>query len=325
MSMPPGVEGCLPGQSAWPGYVLMPPPTHPPTQRVYYSYFERRHQDEAFEDEDNVVEDAKRLKHEADTETNLEIKCHKYLQAIMLFSISASRTESLGDKINAYNMYDQTLHLIKYVMKLTNSKNAKKDTDLRLVVMSLRAQSLLNLRLYKMKRHELKDYQRTIQDVLAKSGEEEGDQQQQAGQISPTPSPAGSEGSNCSKSSGYTSSGEQRLPGVLTPPTAPPICLSIPKNVMQNQYNFCSYLSQCHELWEQADLYVSRGQCEDFFIQLDQECGPLTLHSSLKDLVYYTRRGLRTLSASPSDEAANVAPFFHPPGPSEHDHKSAMK
>ena len=25
---------------------------------------------------------------------------------------------------------------------------------------------------------------------------------------------------------------------------------------MQNQYNFCSYLSQCHELWEQADLYV---------------------------------------------------------------------
>ena len=114
---------------------------------------------------------------------------------------------------------------------------------------------------------------------------------------------------------------------------------------MQNQYNFCSYLSQCHELWEQADLYVSRGQCEglfylslvltlslnflspDFFIQLDQECGPLTLHSSLKDLVYYTRRGLRTLSASTSDEAASVAPppFFHPPGPSEQDHKSVLK
>ena len=29
---PPGVEGCLASQSAWPGYVLMPPPTHPPTQ-----------------------------------------------------------------------------------------------------------------------------------------------------------------------------------------------------------------------------------------------------------------------------------------------------
>ena len=52
-------------------------------------------------------------------------------------------------------------------------RSLKFKTDFRLVVMSLRAQSLLNLRLYKMKRHELKDYQRTIQDVLAKSGEEE--------------------------------------------------------------------------------------------------------------------------------------------------------
>ena len=49
-------------------------------QRVYYSYFERRHQDEAFEDEDNVVDEAKRLKHEADGETNMETKCRKYLQ-----------------------------------------------------------------------------------------------------------------------------------------------------------------------------------------------------------------------------------------------------
>lgn len=282
----PWSTGCL-------NEALMPPPSHLP-QRVYYSYFERRHQDEAFDDEDNVVEEAKRLKHEADGEANMETKCRKYLQAIMLFSVSGSRTETMGDKINAYNMYNQTLHLIKYVMKLTTSKNAKKDIDIRLVVMSLRAQSLLNLRLYKMKRHELKDYQRTIQTALEASKDEEGEQP--AGQISPTPSPAGSEGSNCSKSSGYTSSGEQRLPGVLTPPTAPPVCLSIPKNVMQNQFNFCSYLSQCHELWEQADLYVSKGQCEDFFIQLDQECGPLTLHSSLKDLVNYTRRGLSTLS-----------------------------
>jgi len=294
---PPDPSLLPPAHPTWPG-CLMPPPLKPPvftTQRVYYSYFERRQQDEAFDDdEENVVDEAKRLKHEADQETNMETKCRKYLQAIMMFSVSGSRTEMMGDKINAYNMYIQTLHLIKYVMKLTASKNNKKDVDIRLVVLSLRAQSLLNLRLYKMKRHELKDYQRTIQDVLAKSEDDQPATEQ--GQISPTPSPAGSEGSNCSKSSDYYSSGENRMPGVLTPPTAPPICLSIPKNVMQNQYNFCSYLSQCHELWEQADLYVSKGQCEDFFILLDQECGPLTLHSSLKDLVNYTRKGLASIS-----------------------------
>jgi len=294
---PPDPSLLPPAHPTWPG-CLMPPPQKPPvfaTQRVYYSYFERRQQDEAFDDdEENVVDEAKRLKHEADHETNMETKCRKYLQAIMMFSVSGSRTEMLGDKDNAYNMYIQTLHLIKYVMKLTNSKHNKKDVDIRLVVLSLRAQSLLNLRLYKMKRHDLKDYQRTIQDVLAKSEDDQPATEQ--GQISPTPSPAGSEGSNCSKSSDYYSSGENRMPGVLTPPTAPPICLSIPKNVMQNQYNFCSYLSQCHELWEQADLYVSKGQCEDFFIHLDQECGPLTLHSSLKDLVNYTRKGLASIS-----------------------------
>ena len=165
-----------------------------------------------------------------------------------------------------------------------------------------------------MKRHELKDYQKTIQDVLARS-EDDQPASEQPGQISPTPSPAGSEGSNCSKvrreifswisssiicrfragnnirnisditwremslnnsnpisllqSSDYYSSGENRMPGVLTPPTAPPICLSIPRNVMQNQYNFCSYLSQSHELWEQADLYVvKRGIFEGKTSQL---------------------------------------------------------
>ena len=57
---------------------------------------------------------------------------------------------------------------------------------------------MLNLKLYKMKRHELKDYQKTIQDVLARS-EDDQPASEQPGQISPTPSPAGSEGSNCSK------------------------------------------------------------------------------------------------------------------------------
>ena len=59
----------------------------------------------------------------------------------------------------------------------------------------------MNLKLYKMKRHELKDYQKTIQDVLARCEEDQPAlaASEQQGQISPTPSPAGSEGSNCSK------------------------------------------------------------------------------------------------------------------------------
>ena len=113
----------------------------------------------------------------------------------------------------------------------------------------LRAQSLLNLKLYKMKKHELKDYQKTIQDVLANSEDEQASSEHGHNITMSTPSPAGSD---------YHSSGEDRL----SPPTAGPVCLSIPRNVMQNQYNLCSYLSQSHELWEQADIFVAQGTCE---------------------------------------------------------------
>ena len=64
---------------------MMLPPPHPP-KRVYFSYFERRHQEnEAFDDEEenvDVVDEAKRLKHEADQETNMNNRCRKYLQVI---------------------------------------------------------------------------------------------------------------------------------------------------------------------------------------------------------------------------------------------------
>ena len=52
-----------------------------------------------------------------------------------------------------------------------------------------------------MKRHELKDYQKTIQDVLANSEDEQASAehgQNRTEQMS-TPSPAGSEGSNASR------------------------------------------------------------------------------------------------------------------------------
>ena len=159
-----------------------------------------------------------------------------------------------------------------------------------------------------MRRHELKECQKIIGDHIQKAssasqasvnqGSNDSNSPNNAAgngtTISPTPSPAGSEGSVCSKSSGYTSSGEQNIPpgggstslsygrstyGVLTPPTngaagytigqntnvatgATIQHLSVPSQVMEKQYQFCSYLSQCHELWELADLYTYRGHCK---------------------------------------------------------------
>ena len=76
--------------------------------------------------------------------------------------------------------------------------------------------------------------------------------------ISPTPSPAGSEGSVCSKSSGYTSANELMGAGGLQPP----LSLTVPQSVMQKHHQYVNYLSQCHDLWETADLWAQRGHCE---------------------------------------------------------------
>ena len=42
----------------------------------------------------------------------------------------------------------------------------------------------------------------------------------------------------------------------------------------------------------------------DFIIRLDQTCGPLTLHSSVKELVKYTQEGLGYLSKEKEESAA---------------------
>ena len=90
---PPDPSLVPPGSNhpSWGGPGMMLPPPYPglAPKRVYYSYFERRHADsEAFDDdEENVVDEAKRLKHEADQETNMNTKCRKYLQVCIHFVV----------------------------------------------------------------------------------------------------------------------------------------------------------------------------------------------------------------------------------------------
>jgi len=307
-SMPPAHPTYLPSNGAVGNISLMPPPRG-------YSYAMRRQMELLdYEVEQNVeneaqTNEAKRIKHEADNEANLEAKCSKYLKAFTMFILTAYKSEKDGQLGNAFNHYDQILRLIKCVMKRVipktkASSSPKEIPDARLVVMSLRLQALLNLKMYKLKKHEHKELQRTISDILSKEKDKDEDSNSQVlnpqvdqPHISPTPSPAGSEGSNCSKSSGYTSSGEGRIPGVAAPlTTVPPVCLNIPRSTLYKQYTIANYLSQCHELWDQADNFAIKYSVEEFFQRLDEECHPLSLHSAINHLLVYTRRGLDYIS-----------------------------
>ena len=115
--------------------------------------------------------------------------------------------------------------------------------DSKLTILSYRCQSLLYLKLYKLRKNELKEISQELEELL-KNG-----------------------------------------------PSIP-----VPKSLIQKQYNYSSYLTQCHDLWDNAKIFVVQGNCSEFSVYLEQTHGILNLDSSLKDLVKYTQAGLDYLT-----------------------------
>ena len=156
------------------------------------------------------------------------------------------------------------MYFIPFFLSNFRSESALADNKCnKLAILSLRCQSLLYLRLYKLRKAELRECQSKLEDLLNQATKN-GLLMSPGG--SPTPSPAGSEESGYSKSSGYTSSGE--LP--ITPAassssggsTLSERNMSVPHILMHQQYHYSYYLTQCHELWEMADLFTTKGQCQ---------------------------------------------------------------
>ena len=62
---------------------------------------------------------AKKLKHEADKESNnRERQAMKYLEAVLFFILCGSTTETRGDHAAAYTMYKETLNLVQHVTRV---------------------------------------------------------------------------------------------------------------------------------------------------------------------------------------------------------------
>lgn len=282
---------------------LMPPPENKVEAEAAENYATAN---QVYEDPSaNQVKDefqvymnhAKKLKHEADRDSsNRERQALKYLEAVLYFILCGCTTENRNDPAAAYTMYKETLNLVRHVTRPLRSAEMTGTANNKLAILSLRCQSLLYLKLYKLRRNELRECQQKLEDLLnnpIKNGTSPpGGGASGGGGSSPTPSPAGSEESSYSKSSGYTSSGEYTN---IIPP-APGYNLSVPHTLMSKQWHYSNYLTQCHELWEMAEVFTTRGHCQDFIAHLDESCGTLTLHSSLKDLVNYTRAGLDYLA-----------------------------
>ncbi|XP_037568760.1 AF4/FMR2 family member 4-like isoform X1 [Dermacentor silvarum] len=268
--------------------------------------------------------EAKRLKHEADREVHRTAQAVKYLEAVLYFILTGNAMEhGRADLDNVYRMYKETLTLIKHIsskfQKLQN--DAYGSIDNKLAVLSLRCQSLLYKKLYELHKNDVRENMRALTEFqkcplgklasppLAPAGIRLQRSPCQPSPHSPTPSPAGSVGSQSSgysscelASNGHGGSRQQPattatvVPAIATAAAAPlPGAVALPQSqylMLQRQLANLTCLYRCHELWEQADSLTSRSHSREFFEELDRDCGILTLHSSCSELVKYIQEGV---------------------------------
>ncbi|XP_058056669.1 AF4/FMR2 family member lilli [Anopheles bellator] len=266
-------------------------------KKVYVSYFERNDDEVVAGDQIRYLSEAKRLKHAADREQDHLAQAMLYLEAVLFFLLTGDTMERdpITEKA-AFTMYKDTLCLIKFISSKFRSQlqhpTVQGNIHTKVAILSLRCQSLIYLKLYKMRRPDMKESCKTIAEFNSRTNTVPAELTN-----GNTPSPL-SPTSVGSQSSGYCS-GHNNQPGAIPPMNLSPAqCIQMPINVhnaYQKQTTLFTNLSTCFDLWEQADSLVLRGNHIEFFIDLDHENGPMTLHSSLYNVVKYVQAGIQKL------------------------------
>uniref|UniRef100_A0A3Q2ZHH5 ALF transcription elongation factor 4 n=1 Tax=Hippocampus comes TaxID=109280 RepID=A0A3Q2ZHH5_HIPCM len=239
---------------------------------------------------DHYLQEAKKLKHNADALLDRFEKAIYYLDAVVSFIECGNALEKSAQEAKSpFPMYAETVELIKYTMKL-KSYMAPDATpaDKRVAVLCLRCQSLLHLRLFKLRKDSALKYSKTLTEQLKNSlsntqAPSPGMGNKAAGMPSPvspklSPGTAGSYSSVSSSSSAGSS-------------------VTIPQRIHQMAASYVQVTSNflyATEVWDQAEQLAKEQK--DFFQELDKVMGPLIFNtSSMTDLVRYTRQGLHWL------------------------------
>ncbi|XP_053573149.1 AF4/FMR2 family member 4 isoform X2 [Bombina bombina] len=268
-----------------PSVAFIPPVDNLKSRRAKLTFEERSHS------ADHYLQEAKKLKHNADALSDRFEKAVYYLDAVVSFIECGNALEkSVQESKSPFPMYSETVELIKYTMKL-KSYAAPDATaaDKRLGVLCLRCQSLLYLRLFKLKKESALKYSKTLTEHLKNSFSNAQAPSPGIGSksvsmpspVSPKLSPGNSNNysSSVSSSSGSTSS------------------VTIPQRIHQMAASYVQVTSNflyATEIWDQAEQ-LCKEQSE-FFMELDKFMGPLIFNSStMTELVRYTRQGLHWL------------------------------
>ncbi|XP_069574369.1 AF4/FMR2 family member 4 isoform X2 [Brachyistius frenatus] len=239
---------------------------------------------------DHYLQEAKKLKHNADALLDRFEKAVYYLDAVVSFIECGNALEKSAQEAKSpFPMYAETVELIKYTMKLKSYMAPDATSaDKRLAVLCLRCQSLLYLRLFKLRKDSALKYSKTLTEHLKNSlsntqAPSPGMGNKAAGMpspVSPKLSPGTAGGYSSVSSSSSTSSS-----------------VTIPQRIHQMAASYVQVTSNflyATEVWDQAEQ-LSKEQ-KDFFLELDKMMGPLIFNtSSMTELVRYTRQGLHWL------------------------------
>uniref|UniRef100_H0UX42 ALF transcription elongation factor 4 n=1 Tax=Cavia porcellus TaxID=10141 RepID=H0UX42_CAVPO len=239
---------------------------------------------------DHYLQEAKKLKHNADALSDRFEKAVYYLDAVVSFIECGNALEKNAQESKSpFPMYSDTVELIKYTMKLKNYLAPDATAaDKRLTVLCLRCQSLLYLRLFKLKKENALKYSKTLTEHLKNSynnsqAPSPGLGSKAVGMPSPV-SPKLSPGNSGNYSSGGSSS-------------ASGSSVTIPQKIHQMAASYVQVTSNflyATEIWDQAEQ-LSKEQ-KEFFAELDKVMGPLIFNASIMtDLARYTRQGLHWL------------------------------
>lgn len=120
---------------------------------------------------DDYLSAAKRLKHAADRENDRTIQACKYLEAVLYFILTGNAMEQRNGTNEAekvFLMYKETLNLIRQITtKFSKSRSPHSadipTTDHKLTTLSYRCQSLLYLKLSRIKSKEIRENNKAIQ------------------------------------------------------------------------------------------------------------------------------------------------------------------
>ncbi|XP_076994544.1 AF4/FMR2 family member 4 isoform X2 [Tamandua tetradactyla] len=240
---------------------------------------------------DHYLQEAKKLKHNADALSDRFEKAVYYLDAVVSFIECGNALEKNAQESKSpFPMYSETVDLIKYTMKLKNHLAPDATAaDKRLTVLCLRCQSLLYLRLFKLKKENALKYSKTLTEHLKNSynnsqAPSPGLGSKAVGMPSPV-SPKLSPGNSGNYSSGASSA------------SASGSSVTIPQKIHHVAASYVQVTSNflyATEIWDQAEQ-LSKEQ-KEFFAELDKVMGPLIFNASIMtDLVRYTRQGLHWL------------------------------